>query len=261
MGRKIKALELSASPLVLVLAQVRISPVLKMEDYIPAIQEQMRHQGFPKFRPVQTREVIFSPQAQFRESIKWVFLNKECTQAATVSHGAVAFHTNTYKAFEDFSTSLGNVLSMVSEEVGVSIAERIGLRYVDLILPGDDESLEQYLADGLHGIKPSDVDVQRLLAFYEARCETIMGRLLIRLHQYDNGAILPPDLMPPDLNYTTEVQSGKTVTLLDTDHSSEEARDFKVESLIEDMWGLHEYTDKAFRSSVTSFALSQWGAK
>ena len=37
------ALKLERSPLILVLSQIRFSPVLKMADFVPDIQEKMRH--------------------------------------------------------------------------------------------------------------------------------------------------------------------------------------------------------------------------
>jgi uncharacterized protein (TIGR04255 family) len=49
-------LQLSRSPLVLVVAQVQFSPVERIkEEYIPKIQEQLRTSGFPYFemRPIQ----------------------------------------------------------------------------------------------------------------------------------------------------------------------------------------------------------------
>ena len=46
MPRQNPPLKLRYSPLVMVLAQVRFSPVLKMADYVPAIQEKLRREGY-----------------------------------------------------------------------------------------------------------------------------------------------------------------------------------------------------------------------
>ena len=45
--RNCRYVPLSKQPLVLVLCQVRFSPVRKMADYIPAIQEEFRRHAFP----------------------------------------------------------------------------------------------------------------------------------------------------------------------------------------------------------------------
>ncbi len=45
--RSCRYVPLANQPLVLVLGQVRFSPVRQIGDYIPAIQEEFRRHGFP----------------------------------------------------------------------------------------------------------------------------------------------------------------------------------------------------------------------
>jgi uncharacterized protein (TIGR04255 family) len=65
--------------------------------------------------------------------------------------------------------------------------------------------------------------------------------------------------MPPELALAREVPEGARITLLDIDHFWEGSKDYDPGDLIECLWQLHEYTEKAFLSSVTDVALARWG--
>ncbi len=259
MARKTAHLRLKSSPLVMVLAQVRISPVLKIGDYVPDLQEKLRLEGFPRFRVEEMQELSFGPQPSVSQHARWLFADKENREAVVLTRDFVALETNRYERFEDFVSGLGKVLSIAGAVVGVSLAERIGLRYVDLIVPRAGETLDEYLEPKLHGLRAGDLAVDSLLSRYEARGRTNVGQLVVRLHQNEAGAILPPDLMPSELAATREVEKGQVVTLLDIDHFSEQPRDFDPVALVEAMWQLQEYTDKAFLASVSDVALRRWG--
>ncbi len=252
-------LRLKNSPLVMVLAQVRISPILKMGEYVPALQEQLRHEGYPRFRAEQVQEVDFGPQPRFTQRERWLFADKDNREAVVLAQDFVALETNRYDCFEDFSARLAKVLRIVGTAVGASLSERLGLRYVDLILPAAGETLDEYLQSKLHGLRAGELAIEKVLNRFEARGVTGVGQLVVRLHQNESGAFLPPDLMPAELTPSRVVEKGQIITLLDIDHFSEQSKDYDPPALVEAMWQLHEYTEKAFMSSVTPLALERWG--
>jgi len=59
--RKCRYVPLSKQPLVLVLCQVRFSPVRKMGDYIPGIQEAFRRHAFPIERAGRIQQLTITP--------------------------------------------------------------------------------------------------------------------------------------------------------------------------------------------------------
>ena len=59
--RSCRYVPLANQPLVLVLGQVRFSPVRQIADYIPAIQEEFRRHGFPLERAGKVQQLIFGP--------------------------------------------------------------------------------------------------------------------------------------------------------------------------------------------------------
>ena len=61
MKRSRPPLKLHKSPLVMVLAQVRISHVAKMGDYVDDVQERLRRSGFPRFEEGRGHEILLRP--------------------------------------------------------------------------------------------------------------------------------------------------------------------------------------------------------
>ncbi len=258
MPKKIASLYLKKSPLVLVLAQVRFSPILKMSDYVPEIQEKLRHTGYPRFRSQQTHEVVFGPEPHFRRGNRWVFLNKDQSEAAILANSFVVMETNKYDSFEGFSSRFGLVLGEIGDILNPMLCDRLGLRYVNLIRPQLEENTDTYLQPRLLGLRPNDLGIQKLLNQFESQALTPMGQLVIRLHQNDKGMFLPPDLAPGSVTFDLRIPPESTITLLDIDHFSEKDRDFERHHLIDELWSLHEYNEKAFLASVTETALERW---
>jgi uncharacterized protein (TIGR04255 family) len=260
MPRKQQALRLTYSPLVLALAQVRINPVLKMADHIPSIQEELRQDGYLRFQEQQLHEFVLAPQPRISLGQRWVFGNKEQDHAVVMSNSFMVLETSNYTRFEDFVLRLENMVSRVERIIGAVLSDRLGLRYVDLILPAQNETLEEYIHPNLRGLEPDQLSVERVLNQFESRGKTPLGQIVIRLHQNDNKMCLPPDLIPANVKMNRTLPDDSVVTLLDIDHFSERERELDSGTITEEFWDLHQYTDLAFRSSVTSTALQRWGA-
>ena len=245
----------------MVLAQVRISAVLKMKEHVPAIQEQLRHQGFPRFGEQRVHEVQLVPEPLFTQRERWRFADRDAREAVVLAQDFIVLETSRYGCFEEFTERLQKVLGVVGSAIGAqaTISERLGLRYVDLILPEPDEQPNDYLQQKLHGLRAEDLALEKMLNRFEARGQTPLGQLVVKLHQNEEGAILPPDLMASELAQGRKVQSGGLITLLDIDHYSIQSRDYDPPALIDAMWQLHDYTEKAFLSAVTPLALERWG--
>ena len=57
MERECRYVPLSQQPLVLVLGQVRFSPIRQMDRYVADIQEEFRQHGFPIERAAKVQEI------------------------------------------------------------------------------------------------------------------------------------------------------------------------------------------------------------
>jgi len=259
-NRKIPFLKLEKSPLVLVIAQVRISSVLGMENYLPKIQEPLRKAGFPKFKAEQTQNIVAGPVPQFISSVRWLFHNADNTECVVLATDFIALLTSKYDVFEAFIGKLQTVLQVLNEAVGVELALRLGLRYVDLIRPVEGKSLADYLQPGLLGLPPAELGVESFLTQFDSRGKTPVGNLTVKLHQNKKGLFIPPDVTGSDLKFDVVLKPGETITLLDIDHSSPAQRPFKPDALANAMWDLHEHSALAFRKATIPSALDLWGA-
>jgi uncharacterized protein (TIGR04255 family) len=259
--RTLPPLRLRKSPLVLVLAQVKISTVLQMSEFLPKIQERLRRQDLPMFRASRTQEILLGPKPILQSHDRWLFSNKEMTQTVILAPDFIALSVSAYTVFEEFVKVLGEALRVVETETQVAFSDRLGLRYVDLIRLAEGETFGEYLQPGLGGVSPAALGAKKVLQQVQIKAETEMGTVLVRLWQTEDGTFLPPDLPSEDVQFTKKPSPGELVTILDMDHFSAQQREFNPERLIEDVWRLHDGQDHAFRAIVTDTALTRWGAE
>lgn len=261
MIRTLPPLKLTRSPLVVVLAQVKISPVLQMKDYIPRIQEVLRRNDFPRFRENVVQEVLFGPEIKTGTRQRWLFSTEGQTETVVLASDFIVLECSRYTVFEKFAERLEWILEIVRKEVEVALSDRIGLRYVYLIRPSPNELMFEYLKPGLAGLPAKDLGAERLLYRLETIAKTPQGQLVLRVLQTDDGTFLPPGIERTDLSFDIQIGAEELVTILDIDHFSIDERDFKPPELVGDFWKLHDYTDRAFRAAVTPHALSRWEAE
>jgi uncharacterized protein (TIGR04255 family) len=243
----------------MVLTQVRFSAVMAIEKFIPEIQEQLRHKGFPRYLRGQMHEFLVQPDSppKFSVTDRFEFQDKSGNTGIILTPTSVAVQTNSYSRFEDFEEVIATAIIVVNRVLNISLVERVGLRYVDLVRVGENEHLRDYLKPGLLGIDPANVGVRSWLSRYESIGSTDLGKLVVRCSQSEQ--ILPPDLFPTTLNYPLALKPGEVVTLLDFDHFVERSSDFDSRGVVSLIGDLHDAVDHAFRGAVTSGALVRWG--
>jgi uncharacterized protein (TIGR04255 family) len=257
-------MKLHQSPLVYVLAQVRIAPVMKMADFVPEVQDRLRREGYPRFDEGQVQEVRFNLATGPLVSVqpRWEFQAKDGRSGIILTRTAVVVHTNQYDTYETFEAEIDRAARIIGEVVQPSLIERLGLRYVDLISPRKNESYTKYLKAGLHGLSERDLGVKKALLRSETVGDTDIGRLVVRCVQSMQATPLPPDLWPATLDFSDfQVPTDELVTVLDLDHYTETQRDFDVATVLDVMGRLHDALDCAFRAAVTDDAMKIWKAE
>jgi uncharacterized protein (TIGR04255 family) len=253
------ALHLSHAPLIYVVAQVRFSAVVAIEKYVPEIQEKLRHKGFPRFLKAQVQEVALQIDAapKLSTSDRFEFQDKDASLGIVLQSNSVAVHTNRYSNYEAFEEHIKTALMAVNRVVGISLSERIGLRYVNLIRLKPNEVWREYLHEGLLGLDPTSVGVENWVSNSQFVGKTGVGQLAVRCSR--SGQPFPPDLLTSSLPYSLDLAKDEIVTTLDFDHYIEQVTDFKVAKAISTLEQLHESLDKVFMAAVTSDALTKWG--
>lgn len=256
--------KLTLAPVFYTLAQVQFNPVAQMSDYVPPMQERLRRRGFPDFQDESQVGIMIrrlddpQPDLQQQRQRRWIFTNTEKTEGYILLSNALVFHTTAYNTFEDFSRKTLFGLQLVDEIVELAFVERIGLRYLDAVVPTDNETLEQYLNPSLLGLV-AIVNGKLSHSFTETVTSTEGGTLVARALISENGLALPADLSPLRLNLQprfAEVHGQHTV--LDTDYFVAKRSKFDVAVVQDQLLASHEITSETFKRSVTDYAMERW---
>ncbi|MAT65037.1 MAG: hypothetical protein CMN57_05290 [Gammaproteobacteria bacterium] len=252
--------KLSNAPLIYVLAQIRFSPILATEKYIPSIQERVRRE-YPRYQQNIIQTFRFGPEGQPPDIAKisrWEFADKDSTHGFIIQQDSFVFHTTGYTTFPEFKDKLQSALLAVNESLDISLVERIGLRYVDIVEPTGDDKLSDYLVPGVAGFPHEDIGVQPVVSQTESISDSEFGRLVLKVIKKKDEKNVPPDLFPLALKLSRKVAQGSPNALLDFDHFFEQSIDFSVDAVIEKIDQLHEVTSKAFWSVITEHAKDVW---
>ncbi len=265
--RKCRYVPLSNQPLVLVLCQVRFSPVRKMADYIPAIQEEFRRHGFPIERAGKVQQLTITPGGvQVSEQERWEYLTKDERWSVTVLQDSVVLQTTAYEKFEGFAEHLGRAVRTVltkTEQDEFGVVERVGLRYIDLVQPGQGEDYRAYLRPGFHGVADEVFQPRSHRLHVESVGRTKVGdmdgTMILRVVQNDQGFDLPPDLVVGAPKHQSRATPTELVTLVDMDHFIEGKFEPDTEWVVARAYELHDHIIETFHKHiVTEKAVEVW---
>lgn len=260
--------KMKSAPLYFTIGQVKHNPLLNLNSYIPAIQERMRKAGFPDFkRATQVQiDLTLSTANRTQEVERFQFSNTENTQGFVLGPDALSFMTTDYDTFEPFLTNLKLGLEILGAEVGgLSFTERLGLRYLDAIVPKAGEPINQYIEPHLQGlpggVQASLPNAKFAYSFAESTLiDDEVGKIVARAIIQNGPLGFPPDLQPVILQMSERFREfvGEHA-VLDTDGSFTERRSFSMEEVEARLHQLHKLIGVVFRASVTDYARKAWG--
>lgn len=254
----------SNPPVFYTLAQIKFNPIAQMDEYVPELQDRLRRIGYPDYQPEHKIEVSIrkpaSPQPDVRpqQLVRWNFMNIDRTEAYTLLPDALIFHSAMYAHFEDFSEKVLKGLSLVHEVIELAYIQRIGLRYLDAIVPADGDALDNYLNPSLLGLSIA-TSGELTHSFTETVSQVNRGTLVTRTVITEGGLAMPPDLFPMVLALPDRFGklSGR-IAVLDTDYFVEHRNNFDLNSVKEQLLVSHKIVSDTFKSSVTEHAISNW---
>lgn len=261
MGQKMKN-----APVYFTIAQVKFNPVLTLPTLIPAIQEYLRKKNYPDFRKsaVITFNLMLNVESENPTPVpqaieQFSFSNVTNTEVFSLDQGSLSFQVTAYENFERFSAQLVEILDLVHRTVGgLSYVERIGVRYLDAIIPKEDETLDQYLIPEVLGLY-GKLEGQVHHAFSETQIVDDDGSLVARTVIQHGKIGFPPDLQISGLGIAKPFSEYLGPhALLDTDASYLQRLSFDLVEVVKRLSRLHDKTSVAFRSAVTEHALSTW---
>jgi uncharacterized protein (TIGR04255 family) len=270
MERKCRYVPLAKQPLVLVLGQVRFSPIRQMADYIPAIQEEFRRHGFPIERAGKVQQLIFGPgggvPVQVVEQQRWEYRTKDETWSVLVTQDSVVLQTTAYEKFEGFAEKLMHAVHTVlskTEHDHLGVVQRVGLRYVDVVQPRGGEDFRFYLRPGFHGVADEVFQTGTHRLHVESVGRTLVdgqnGTMVVRVVQNDQGFSLPPDLVGAAPKHASRAKAGEIITLVDMDHYIEGNFEPDAEWIVARAYEMHDHLIETFHGHVvTEDAVEVW---
>ncbi len=254
---------LKQPPVYFTVAQVRFNTVLKLSEYLPTIQEELRRAGFPAYSPhssivlqftMQDGQTVPLPQKQDQ----FLFGNMERTHSFVLSSEALTFQSTNYGTYETFSAAFLSGLRIVNEAVKLDFTERVGLRYLDHVFPKSGENLEDYLAPEVHGLS-ARLGGESMQSFAEMFNHVKDIRLRARVLIQNSGLAFPPDLLPHGMAvHPRFAESNGKHAVLDSDGFVEGRELFSTEGVGKHLDEIHNVISGAFRAIVTPHALKVW---
>lgn len=262
---------LSRQPLVLVLAQARFSPVLKIEEFLQEIQDFLRKNGYPINSGQKSVLFEVGPNGiRQTEAPQWRFENPDQTAVVLLDQGQILLQTTAYKRFESFADEFLRILSFVlriTESDKFGVIARLGLRYVDLIQrQTQDDSIDVYLRPELRGILCSEYIDTRKRYTLSTIGETMLndnwsGTLAIRIIRGEKGIDLPPDLLDAAPANRRPVSGNEEIAIVDMDHywNGSIGPNIEIPPIEEILFSLHDSIINGFhRSVITEDGIKKW---
>ena len=257
--------QLKKAPLIYVLVQIVFTRVPKMEsrweDFHQAVFDR-----YPLATPEHIRQIqIGNTDKQiFPDESRWNFLDRKKNEGIILASDSLVLHTTSYTTSKDFFTRLEFVLSklidILPSEVKVS---RLGLRYVDLLIPEESLPADNQVEGKLGSISLEEIGCEFVKLEEVTRYQTPEGgNLVIRHRQSINPDVLPGDIFPNNLENAPLLSVKKpddvVVGLMDYDHYVQLDSEFETSYIIEKLQSMHSTSSQAFQLTTTSEAKQLW---
>lgn len=254
---------LKKPPVYLTLAQVRFNQILKLADYLPAIQERFRQAGYPDFE--HQRLIVINVAMQDGQPTpvpagleRFEFGNIEKTHVFVLETQSLTLQSTNYGQFESFSARFLEGLAIIHEALSLAFSERIGLRYLDRVMPQGGETVDQYLAREVLGLG-SRLGGSPVYSFVEALNEVGRIKLMSRVAIQDGPLAFPPDIQLRNMTVAERfIAYTGQYAILDNDGFLEAREAFSASTVAEHLREIHKVIGDAFRSMVTPYALAAW---
>jgi uncharacterized protein (TIGR04255 family) len=255
-------------PVYFVIAQVRYNTVLNLRSYLATLQEDFRNAGFPDFKTslnVQFNVGLLAglnpgDEQPMQKAERYLFSNAEETETFLLDPNGLTYQTTEYKTFDVLMQTFLPRLDHLNITLRLSYSDRVGLRYLDAVVPQAGEPLESYLIPQVFGMRGKvSGDVQH--SFTETLLTVPEGKLLSRVVMQVGPIGFPPDLQfagaGVKLNPRFAGNSG-LYAIIDTDGFNDSRDKIDSGTIEKKFRGLHERVDAVFHSIVTKHAVTIW---
>jgi uncharacterized protein (TIGR04255 family) len=262
---------LQKAPVVYVLGVVRFPRLVDVDRLASALQPRLRR-DYPTAVPIDAPHVnvMFGEEGVEvrQEAIKiWQFTSLDKKWAVILNPGTIGLHTVDYTDHRDFIARLAACIQAASEvpEVGIELVEAAALRYVDLIVPGSTDRVDDYVIPTVLPAEVPGADELKLQdGVFAARFETECGNLRLQVLRR-SPSVLPPELNTPVTHangWVLDRPEGDFATI-DVDHGMtfNPPVGLDMARLEDDMMKLRGAIRGVFDRIVTPHAMTVWNGE
>jgi uncharacterized protein (TIGR04255 family) len=252
------------APIYYSLAQVRFNRFAAIADYVPKIQDSLRRAGFPDYQSIETTHLSFGVPQGVKPTVitRYLFLDERQTAGFILDGSWLSFQTADYDTFEPFLTTFLEGLRIIHREAGLSYSERVGLRVLDAVVPGDNETVYDYLHPSVIGLADRFKNRELVHSISETRStfdeRVLVSRVVIHI-QSTEGPAFPEDLQPVPLKPIEKFAkiSGK-YGILDTDGWVERRETFDLAGIEKILRACHTDVGESFDLAISPHARKVW---
>lgn len=257
------------APLALVLAQVRFDPEVDTEyKEVAARLKTALGERFPAMKAVRRVAFVFGnapvPAGESKANEGEVgrdLRSDDNRSALRLQDGAMTYTTSLYKDSLHFLAEWRSMLDCLCVAGGLKV-QRLGLRYVDFIIPTSGKVPEDYFKDGFgHSTDVFGEVAQTAFMSHEYPRENGAMRV-----QYGRGFALPS--LPPDLDGSvlpppallSKYTEGPSA-ILDIDRWRRDSRRLQAAEIADEFQRLRDDICMTFSRIITSEAKAEWSGQ
>jgi len=259
------------APLALVLAQVRFDPEVDTEYKEVATRlKTALGERLPAMKAVRQVTLLFGntpgPPMESKPNqsseVGRELRSDDDRCAVRVQEGVMTYTTSLYEDSPHFLAEWRSMLDCLCAAGGVKV-QRLGLRYVDFIIPSAGKVPEDYFKDGFGRMPHIFGEIAQTAFISHEYPQGADGAVRV---QFGRG-FAPPSL-PPDLDASIQLPpvllkkyKGGPSAVLDIDRWSVDSRRLRAQQIADEFQRLRDDICKAFSRMITSEAEAEWSGK
>ncbi|WP_122588791.1 TIGR04255 family protein [Pseudomonas viridiflava] len=258
---------LKNAPVYYALAQAKFNPVAAMAKFSVDIQERMRRAGYTIFETEDMQNIDFglitdsanaNTNAVVTTTRNWFFTKPDRTCGYVLTQDFLTFHTTGYLDRDQFFKALCDGLEIVHEIVQLEQISRLGIRYLNAVIPGEGEYVKDYLNSNIQGVT---FGLPVLGGIWEAGYRTQHGLLIAKVYQAPNSPLgFPQDLVPRSVQLLPrfKIETPFAHAVIDMDLAIEGAMPINCSVIYEKLLSFHGDLAKCFHAIATPLAFERW---
>jgi len=270
---------LNNPPVFHMLIQIKFNRITAIKNYYDQIQECFRQASFPDAKEnlqqeisIQqpTEDTMQNVRIEHKNQLTWHFMNFERSAGFVLGDDFLVYHTTAYKCFNDALPHILNGINIIHEVMAISFIERIGMRFLNAILPEPSKQLSDYLIPDVLGFSGTSLETNgyikqhsmfESILFSEAEKRVCASRIVMAKTN-NSPPIMPQDLIPLIQQLDLQKQFiGLTgdMALLDIDCFQDGMREqFVLNQIEKHITALHDNASTIFRTLIRPERMQQW---